>query len=54
MANYADSTRTPRTLTEREERALLKVTGEHRAGYIPSASFSSRLIASIVSRNPLA
>jgi len=33
MANYADSTRTPRTLTEREQRLLLKVTGEHRAGY---------------------
>ena len=33
MANYADATRTPRTLTEREQRALLKVTGEHRAGY---------------------
>ncbi len=33
MANYADSTRTPRTLTEREQSALLKVTGEHRAGY---------------------
>jgi integrase/recombinase XerC len=33
MANYADSTRTPRTLTEREQRALLKVTDEHRAGY---------------------
>jgi len=33
MANYADSTRTPRTLTDREQRALLKVTGEHRAGY---------------------
>ena len=33
MANSADSTRTPRTLTEREQRALLKVTGEHRAGY---------------------
>jgi hypothetical protein len=29
MANYADSTRTPRTLTDREQRALLKVTGEH-------------------------
>jgi len=27
MANYADSTRTPRTLTEREQRLLLKVTG---------------------------
>ena len=25
MANYADATRTPRTLTEREQRALLKV-----------------------------
>jgi integrase len=33
MANYADSTRTPRTLTEREQKLLLKVTGEHRAGY---------------------
>ena len=33
MANYADATRTPRTLTEREQRALLKVTGEHRDGY---------------------
>lgn len=33
MANYADGARTPRTLTEREQRALLKVTGEHRAGY---------------------
>jgi integrase/recombinase XerC len=33
MANYADSTRTPRTLTAREQRLLLKVTGEHRAGY---------------------
>ena len=33
MANYADATRTPRTLTDREQRALLKVTGEHRAGY---------------------
>jgi integrase len=27
------SKRTPRTLTEREQRTLLKVTGEHRAGY---------------------
>jgi integrase len=33
MANYADAARTPRTLTEREQRALLKVTGEHRAGF---------------------
>jgi len=33
MASYADSTRTPRPLTEREQRALLKATGEHRAGY---------------------
>jgi transposase InsO family protein len=31
MANYADSTSTPRTLTEREQRLLLKITGEHRA-----------------------
>ena len=33
MANYADGARTPRTLTEREQRALLKATGEHRAGF---------------------
>jgi site-specific recombinase XerC len=33
MANYADGARTPRTLTEREQRAPLEVTGEHRAGY---------------------
>ena len=33
MAHYAGATRTLRTLTEREQRALLKVTGEHRAGY---------------------
>ena len=33
MANYADGARTPRTLTEREQRALLKITGEHRAGF---------------------
>lgn len=33
MANYADATRTPRILTEREQRALLKVTGEHRASF---------------------
>ena len=31
--NYADGARTPRTLTEHEQRALLKVTGEHRAGF---------------------
>jgi len=33
MANYADGARIPRTLTEREQRALLQVTGEHRAGF---------------------
>ena len=33
MADYANSTRIPRTLTEREQRTLPKVTGEHRAGY---------------------
>ena len=33
MANYADATRTPWTLTERAQRALLKVTGEQRAGF---------------------
>lgn len=33
MASYAASTRAPRTLTLREQKALLRVTGEHRAGY---------------------
>lgn len=33
MANYADAHHTPRTLTEREQKLLLKVTNEHRAGY---------------------
>lgn len=33
MASYAETGKSPRTLTEREQRALLKVTGEHRAGY---------------------
>ena len=33
MADYSDSTRTQRNLTEREQRALLKVDSEHRAGF---------------------
>lgn len=33
MPSYAESGRAPRTLTEREQRLLLKVTGEHRAGF---------------------
>ena len=34
MAHYADRISTaPRTLTEREQRLLLKVTGEHRRGF---------------------
>jgi len=33
MSSYAESGRAPRTLTEREQRLLLKVTGEHRAGF---------------------
>lgn len=34
MTAYVESVRrVPRTLTEREQKALLKVTGEHRAGY---------------------
>ena len=34
MAAYVESARrAPRTLTEHEHKALLKVTGEHRAGY---------------------
>ena len=33
MANYAEAGKTSRTLTEREQKLLLKVTGEHRAGY---------------------
>jgi site-specific recombinase XerC len=34
MAAYVESVRrAPRTLTEREQKALLRVTGEHRAGW---------------------
>ena len=34
MAGYADSIRTPpRTLTEHEQKLLLKITGEHRGGF---------------------
>jgi len=34
MAAYADRIKTaPKTLTEREQKLLLKVTGEHRSGY---------------------
>jgi hypothetical protein len=31
VANYADATRSPRTMTEREHRALLKVTADGAA-----------------------
>lgn len=33
MSSYAESGRAPRTLAEREQLLLLKVTGEHRAGF---------------------
>jgi len=33
MSSYAESGRAPGTLTQREPRLLLKVTGEHRAGF---------------------
>lgn len=33
MASYAETGRSPRTLTEREHKLLLEVTGEHRNGY---------------------
>jgi hypothetical protein len=33
MASYAETGKSPRTLTEREQKLLLKVTGEHRAGF---------------------
>ncbi len=33
MSSYAESGRAPRTLTEREQRLLLKVSGDHRAGF---------------------
>jgi integrase/recombinase XerC len=33
MASYAETGKSPRTLTEREQKLLLKITGEHRAGY---------------------
>ncbi|HPM53167.1 MAG TPA: hypothetical protein PK282_13135, partial [Rhodoglobus sp.] len=31
--SYAESTRTPRTLTDAEQARLLKVTGEHARGF---------------------
>ncbi len=33
MASYAETGKSPRTLTEREQKLLLRTTGEHRAGY---------------------
>ena len=33
MTSFADRARPPRTLTELEQTKILKVTGEHRAGY---------------------
>ncbi len=33
MSRYADTGLAPRTLTEHDQQLLLKVTGEHRAGY---------------------
>jgi site-specific recombinase XerD len=44
MASYADSGRTPpRTLTEVEQRRLLKATGEHKAGFRDHLIFSMAL-----------
>jgi integrase len=41
--SYAASTRPPRTLTDREVAKLLKVTGEHRAGFRDHVIFSLAL-----------
>ena len=44
MAAYADGARrAPKTLTEREQRLLLKATGEHRAGYRDHVLYSMAL-----------
>ena len=44
MTAYADTVaRTPKTLTEREQRLLLKTTGEHRAGFRDHVIFSLAL-----------
>ena len=44
MATYADNIRTPpRTLTEVEQRRLLKATGEHKAGFRDHVLFSLAL-----------
>jgi len=44
MATYADNIRTPpRTLTEVEQQRLLKVTGEHKAGFRDHVLFSLAL-----------
>ena len=47
MASYAASTRAPRTLTLREQKALLKVTGEHRAGYRDHALYALALATAL-------
>ena len=44
MAAYVESVRrAPRTLTEREQKALLRVTGEHRAGFRDHVLYSMAL-----------
>ena len=44
MTAYADTVaRPPKTLTEREQRLLLKTTGEHRAGFRDHVIFSLAL-----------
>jgi site-specific recombinase XerC len=44
MAAYVESIRrAPRTLTEREQKALLRVTGEHRAGWRDHVLFAMAL-----------
>lgn len=52
MANYADEARTPRALNEREQRTLLKVTGEHRAGLRDHVLPSAWVCASMNSSRP--
>ena len=44
MAAYVESIRrAPRTLTDREQKALLRVTGEHRAGWRDHVLFAMAL-----------
>ncbi len=55
MAHYADSINTaPRTLTDREQRLLLKTTGEHRSGFRDHVIIATALATGLRSHELLA